>query len=390
MESAKWKRELSPIPETPPTSDDSDSGIKLRPLPKTPPYPDYDEDDGKIAGALSGQKDGFVNPERNEDCGSKVEGNGESQANTDTPYHSPEPPVDVTSMQEETTAAAAVSDLSPGLPTVHVTDLSPGLPTIHVTHAADNTIGAEIVDTREAVPDYTIGEIVSSYSYAFPARVRILQGYCSDTMEVNISTDDVYDVHSVQHTEKMIVKDKDSMTHRVSLNAPVKVGLIYNPKNNYDESLLGYSFKSVFEVTLMPVLPRVIAATQAVSYEEEANSISEGEILIVKQVQRSLFKGHKRLKVFSLLTNSIKILPDDCQGVFCTKPSLVKMNPSELLERVADIFPSRGVIYPTSDDVGNRADFPGKHHFNNGYVHRCFLFSGSRIKKIIALAIPKT
>lgn len=210
--------------------------------------------------------------------------------------------------------------------------------------------------------DYTIGEIISTFSYALPARVKIVQGYCScnDTTEVNISTDDVYNIHSVQHIKKVTVKDEDGMTHRLSLDAPVKIGLVYNPENDDHVSLSGYNFKNVSEVTSMPVLPKLISATQAVNYGEDKNSVSEGEIFVVKQIQRSLFKGKKGLKVYSLATGSNKVLLDDCQGQFTTKPSLVRMDLPEFLEKVDSKFPLRAVLYPTTDDISSKSDFPGE------------------------------
>ena len=79
---------------------------------------------------------------------------------------------------------------------------------------------------------------------------------------MNISTDDVYNIHSVQHSKKVMVRDEDSMTHCISLDAPVKVGLVYNPDSDYDKSLGGYTFRSISEISSLQALPKLICATQ--------------------------------------------------------------------------------------------------------------------------------
>lgn len=319
---------LPPLPETPPNSEDADT--KFRPLPQSPPLSDYDDDEEMNSGEAAKLNQA-----------SNIE---ESNSRKNLPDTSPELLVDETG-----TGDTSSREDGKGSPGVSNSSLIPDDPP-----TAPET---EIIDEPR---DYTIGEIVGTYSYALPVCVKVLQGYCSDTTEVNISTDDVYNIHSVQHIKKVMVKDEDGMTHRISLEAPVKMGLVYNPKNDYDTSLSGYNFRTISEATSMPVLPKVISATQGVNCSEEKNSVSEGEIFIVKNLQRSLFKGKKGLKVYSLSTNSNKVLFDDCQGHFSTKPSLVRMDLPELLERVTDIYPSRCVIYPTTDDVGHKSDFPGE------------------------------
>jgi hypothetical protein len=293
------QKQASQVPELHPSTEETD----IRPLPKTP------EPNEEVIASSPGQQ--------------KDEPEGVVDDPTDV---SREPPADEATKGDEQNEGNSSSSLAPS--------------------------------AQDEMHDYTIGEVITTYSYALPVRVRILQGYCSESTEVNISTEDLYDIHSVQHTRNVIFKDESGMTHRVSIDAPVKVGLIFNPKNDYDVSLDGYDYRNITEITTLPVLPKVIAATKSVNTGDEKNSVSEGEIFIVKQVQRSsMFKVKKGLKVYSLLTKSEKILLDDCCGQFSTKPSLVRMELSELLAGMADIYPLQCVIYPTTDD---KSDFPGK------------------------------
>lgn len=324
---------VSPFSNTPPTSFDSNSSRKqFRPLPPTPPL--SDEDDDFVPNADSFQASDLPEAHGDSALVEDVNANGTETFAEDENLTYQEIAVDVAL---ETSDAKEVASSSSKEPSV---SSSTALPT---TQEADET------------QSYTVCDIINTYSYALPVRVRILQGYCSDTTEVNISTDDIYNIHSVQQTKKVMVKDEDGMTHCIPIDAHVKVGLVYNPNNDYDTSLNGYIFKTVSEVSLLPVLPKLISATQSVNSGDEKSGVTAGEIFIVKSVHRSMFKGKKGLKVYSLATKSNKVLFDDCQGVFSTKPSLVRMDLPELLENVRDVFPSCAVIYPTTD----ASDFPG-------------------------------
>lgn len=331
------EKTLSPVPGTPPNAEDSSdlNANSFRPLPQSPPLSDYEDELGVAQSPVCSdmpteKQNGFIETEQ-ANLDTKDKASKGLMGAPDASSH--ELPIDKTATDRDGVEGSSKSIITPS-----------DLPATQ----------------QEELRDYTIGEIVSTYSYALPVCVKILQGYCSDTTEVNISTEDVYNIHSVQHTRKLMVKDEDGMTHRVSLEAPVKMGLVFNPNSDSDESLNGYSFKTIADVTSLPILPKVISATQSVNCGDEKNSVSEGEVFIIKQVQRSVFKGKKGLKVYSFLTNTIKVLFDECPGSFSTKPSLVKMSLPDLLEKVADIYTSCCVIYPTTDNVGHKSDFPGK------------------------------
>ncbi len=363
---------------TPPPVVDSDPSIvaQFRPLPPTPTLSEQ-EDEGEGEGEGEGRegwRDGPVSQYPGVSSPPTMEQSPEAQQEGETDYASiedtngavkmnPSPEADTeTPAGEDGDPKAAESNKTDTLDEQNSPAASENNQTLSSSSLNEANSHQDGGEAAEEVRDYTIGEVVSTYAYALPVCVRILQGYCSDTTEVNISTDDIYNIHSVQHIKKVLVKDENGMTHRISLDAPLKIGVIYNPRGDYEESLNGYNFKNISEVTSMPVLPKLISSTQAVGSAEEKNSVSEGEIFVVKNVNRSMFKGKKGLKVFSLTTRSNKVLFDDCPGHFSTKPSLVRVDLPELLDVVGDVFPSSAVIYPTTDDVSrmSSSDFPGK------------------------------
>jgi len=194
----------------------------------------------------------------------------------------------------------------------------------------------------------SLRDFVQKYSKSFPIRIRVLQGYCSEDSEFNISTDDVYNIHFIKHTKVVTIRDEDGVTYSLPMGSAMKFGLIYNPSNNLDEALSGYNFEKVSDVTATPIFPKVIRATKGVQSSDDKWALEEGEILVTRHIHKPVFKGRKGLKVFSLLTKSDKVLPEDCAGHFSTKPSLVQLHLPEIIEHISNPFPSLAVMYSTS------------------------------------------
>ena len=387
-------RELPPLPNSDSTPNDPDSHFR-----ELPPLPDDADIESFQPQPISSSSPGVSRSYEEVEMSSKrlsflppTEPIGEAVKNSG-PHGSGLTKYEQLSKSDDAFVKKSDEDASldetSGLPKGDVSGSSErGSPEAKKIHSQNNKTVSSIslpislttVNTNsmaEPNKDYTIGEIIDSYSYALPVRVRILQGYCSDTSDVNISTDDIYNIHAVQHTTMLMVKDEEGRTHRISYQAPVKIGLLYNPKNDYEESLNGYNFPTISDLTSTAVaLPKLICATKTVTYGEEKNSVTEGEIFVIRHVHRSIFKGKKGLKVFSLLRRSNKVLLDDCQGHFTTKPSLVRMELPELLERVNDLYPQDAVIYPVTDSSNISSDFPGKNDNQIPYYIHDLRFAG--------------
>lgn len=216
---------------------------------------------------------------------------------------------------------------------------------------ADLTPPSSRKTSHPTLSEMALRDAMHKYTGCFPLRIRVLQGYCSDVTDVNISTDDVYDIHLIKETKVVSVKTENGMTYRVPLGSPQKVGIIHNPTNDYEKGLNGHIFKTISEITSSPVLPKVICATQEARSSDGRYLVEENEVLVVRQVHRTLFKGKKGLKVYSLLSKTEKTLPDDCDGYFSTKPSLVRMHLPEIIEYVPKPFPVRAVMYSSGENV---------------------------------------
>ena len=90
------------------------------------------------------------------------------------------------------------------------------------------------------------------------------------------------------------------------------------------------------------------------------SSVRENEILVIQQALKSMFRGKRGIKVFSLQTKTEKVLPEECDAGFSTNPSLVRLHPSDIIEHIANPFPAYAVMYPSAE---SNAEDPGKYNY---------------------------
>lgn len=203
----------------------------------------------------------------------------------------------------------------------------------------------------------TIHSVIENYPRYTPVRIRVLQGYCSDTADINISTGDLYDIQQIRTTKVVTVRDQDGMSCRVPIESSMKFGLVFNLSSNYDEGLCGYTFKAVSDLTSLSILPKIVCTMKAYEGNDMRGSVQENEILIIQQTLKSMFRGKRGIKVYSLRTRTEKVLPEECDVGFSTNPSLVRLHPSDIIEHIANPFPAHAVMYPSAE---NTVEDPGK------------------------------
>ena len=216
-------------------------------------------------------------------------------------------------------------------------------------------------DTADAeLLSISLREALKKYEHHFPLRLKIMQGYCSEDSEHNLSTDDVYDIHFAKQTRVITLRDNDGFTHRIPLASAMKFGLVYNPNNNYDEALAGYEFEKCSDIMAMESMPRIVCATTSIESAEQKHSIAQNEVIVVKSVQKPKLRGKKCLKVFSLLTNTEKVLPEECTGNFTTKPSLIRLHMPQIVQCFSNPFPTQAVLYVNANcpDLAEKLHVP--------------------------------
>ena len=233
-------------------------------------------------------------------------------------------------------------------------------------------IGAETSSEDQRIKDSSLQSIhdsltssemslksaLTEFNNHFPLRVKFVEGYCSEDSEHSLSANEVYDIQFVKKTRVITLKDKDGFMHHIPLASTMMFGLVYNPFSDYDEALAGYTFEACSDIIAAESMPTVVCATSPVHNLEEKHSIAENEIFVVKGIQKPKLRGKRFLRVFSLLTNAEKLLPEECQGKFSTKPSLVRLHLPQIVNSITNSFPVQAVLYVDNQEPSLKLGFP--------------------------------
>ena len=169
---------------------------------------------------------------------------------------------------------------------------------------------------------HSLQQVVQKYSKSLPARVKVLQGYYGQNVE--LITDELYNVHFAKHQKVVAIKDTQGTVYSVPLASTLQFGLIFNEQ----ESMDGTTFHKVSDIMALKVLPKVVCAMKAFQGADETSSVQENEILKIQSIEVC---GIEVLKVFSITTNSVKILQANCEGDFSTKPTLIRLHLPDIL-----------------------------------------------------------
>ena len=179
---------------------------------------------------------------------------------------------------------------------------------------------------------HSLQQVVQKYSKSLPACVKVLQGYYGQNVE--LITDELYNVHFAKHQKVVTIKDTQGTVYSVPLASTLQFGPVFNEQ----ESIDGTTFHKVSDIMALKVLPKVVCAMKAFQGADETSSVQENEIL---QVQSIEMHGIEALKVFSITTNSVKVLQANCEGDFSTKPTLIRLH----LQDILTCIPCKAVMF---------------------------------------------
>ena len=187
-------------------------------------------------------------------------------------------------------------------------------------------------------------EFIVRYSTSLPMQVRVENGYCSDATDLLIANDEKFNFHFIKHTKVITVTDmKGVEMFTLPLNSSIEFGLLYNPNNNVEEAEAGFLFETAGSIMAMKSLPHVVCATRAYYGSKPQMSVSENEVLIVKEVKPGPRGKGKSLIVHSLYHGE-KILSEKCAGSFTTIPRRNKLTISEMLQHSIP-FPQSAIMF---------------------------------------------
>lgn len=191
-----------------------------------------------------------------------------------------------------------------------------------------------------------LSTFLSKYGNLLPMRIRVQDGFCSNSTDLSMSQNECFNLHFVKHTRVVTMKDAVGLEeYSVPISSSVLFGLVYNPHNNEEEAINGYTFESVGDVIAAKAMPQAICATNYYNGSSLATSVEPGEVLLVRKTKRSF--SSKILKVYSLKHQMKKQLSEKCTGRFSTNPKDVCMYISDMLEHSELIpFPQKVMLLP--------------------------------------------
>ena len=198
----------------------------------------------------------------------------------------------------------------------------------------------------------TLAELASKHSSRFPLRIYLLDGYYGHTSRFTLSSSDIFDIHFAKRTQVLSVRDSVGTDYSIPLNSAIQFGIIYGrmlPKSAEKPAMV---YNTVADLLTLDPLPQVVCATAGwtkQSDKENKVGVEKDELLLVKGVFKSRLRGKKALKCFSLKTQTKKLLPEECEGVFSINPEATKMHVYEFALKFKALFPCKAMMFLSMD-----------------------------------------
>ena len=132
---------------------------------------------------------------------------------------------------------------------------------------------SKMPNDRQISDGMSLSQLAKRYSKSCPFRMRILKGYCGQTMRLTLSSQDTYNVHLVKHTQVMLIRDAHKTPYSVPLNSAVEFGIIYDRNNQCSETLEVQKFERVSDILALTNPPKVCVCASMLCYACRNNII---------------------------------------------------------------------------------------------------------------------
>ena len=209
---------------------------------------------------------------------------------------------------------------------------------------------------RFLTDEMSLHDLIMHHHKSFPVRMYVTNGYLGATARLTISTGDTYNVHFVKHNKVMLLRDNHDTPYSIPLNSAIEFGLLYEPKEGRKPTDIeeGMVFNSVADILAQQEIPKVVGVLKSWRGEDGKSTLLANEVLLIRSVQRSMFKSKKGLKAYSVTTKSDKFLPEDCTTEFTTEPSYCRLHISDIVEHVKHPKGCQCILFFNSKVMLNR------------------------------------
>lgn len=133
------------------------------------------------------------------------------------------------------------------------------------------------------------------------------------------------------------VEDDKGICDSFTANSSIPFAFLFDPYQNTEEAMAGYSFTKISDLFHFPELPLVLWSRKSYHGSTPDSSVSENELLIIRHVKSRLV-GRQELEVYSHTHQKKKTLYSTCVGSFSTKPQDTALYLSDILKHMPDIL----------------------------------------------------
>ena len=185
--------------------------------------------------------------------------------------------------------------------------------------------------------EHRLVEMVNIFASRLPLGIEIRQGYYGANNL--LSLDDKYIIHCIKRNEVVRSYSKPSKLFHIPLSSTLQFGILHDGAPDENEGVI---FNSVHEILALETLPKSLCVVS--SKDGQSQVLKENEILLVQMIitPRS---GEKSLLVYSTLMKTTKILSSNIVAEFSTKPSLVRLNLSDIVHHLTNPFPCQVLVF---------------------------------------------
>ena len=195
------------------------------------------------------------------------------------------------------------------------------------------------------VVDYSensLYDFATQYYDSLPLQVQVQNGYRSPGNAICLSHDDVYNMYFI-HRMDVVTGTIHGNAISVPLHTDVQFCLIHDPDSNLERALIGYEYESIRDIIAANPRPKLIRSLS--HWEYDGVAVDDDEVLVV--IGTILITGDERvwLEAFSLKSHTTLQLHPNSRAIFTTRPLLIPLHLSDIVEYVPQIFPCTAQIY---------------------------------------------
>ena len=204
------------------------------------------------------------------------------------------------------------------------------------------SIKTQLMHTCMDYRENSLSDFAAMYSDSLPLQVQIQNGYRSPGNVICLSPGDMCNIYFI-HQMEVVTGTIHGNAISVPLHTDVQFCLVHDPESNLERALVGYEYKSIRDVIAANPRPKVIRSLS--HWEDDHVAVDDDEVLVV--IGTILITGDETvwLEAFSLKFHTHLQLHPNCRAIFTTRPQLLPLYLSDIVEHIPETFPCTVQIY---------------------------------------------